>query len=184
MKKRDQAEKAGAGAGGALRRGKEIRAERVRIVGDAGHEVVSLARALRAAEERGLDLVEVNPKADPPVCKYLDYNKVKYDTQKKQKEVKLRNAAQSAKNETKEVRMRTKIGQGDFDTKLNRARGFLEKGMQVRIKSFNGTQEECVALLERVGAALAGEVTVVREPRFDKGWGTMVVVPRKEKGAA
>ena len=108
-----------------------IRAEKVRLV-DADGEmagVVSVPEALRMAEEAGLDLVEVSPNADPPVCKILDYGKYKYEQQKK--------AAEARKKQktvdVKEVKIRPGIEKHDYEVKMRNARRFLEAGDKVKV---------------------------------------------------
>ena len=107
-----------------------ITAKQVRVVAEDGEQlgVLLTSEALKRAEEAGLDLVEVAPKAKPPVCKLLDYGKYKYKEQKK--------LAEARKNRTeisvKELRIRYRTDVGDMATKLKKARGFLEDGDKVK----------------------------------------------------
>ena len=91
--------------------------------------VVSIREALRMAEEAALDLVEISPNADPPVCKILDYGKYRYEQQKK--------AAEARKNqkiiEIKEIQIRPMIGDHDYEVKLKNAKRFLEHGDKVKV---------------------------------------------------
>ena len=91
--------------------------------------VVSIREALRMAEEVALDLVEISPNADPPVCKILDYGKYRYEQQKK--------AAEARKNqkiiEIKEIQIRPMIGDHDYEVKLKNAKRFLEDGDKVKV---------------------------------------------------
>ena len=91
--------------------------------------VVSIREALRMAEEAALDLVEISPNADPPVCKILDYGKYRYEQQKK--------AAEARKNqkiiEIKEIQIRPMIGDHDYEVKLKNAKRFLEDGDKVKV---------------------------------------------------
>lgn len=109
----------------------QIRADRIRLVGADGEMVgvVSVREALRAAEEAGLDLVEISPNADPPVCKILDYGKYKYEQQKK--------AAEARKKqkviEVKEIQIRPRIDDHDYQVKLKAAKRFLEEGDKVKV---------------------------------------------------
>lgn len=85
-------------------------------------------KALEMAEAQGLDLVEISPKADPPVCKIIDYSKFKYEQKKKQKEIK----AKAQKTVIKEIRFGPNTDDHDFDFKLNHAKGFLKEGAKVK----------------------------------------------------
>ena len=88
--------------------------------------VMTTQQALREAEERGLDLVEVNPKATPPVCKILDFGKFKYEEKKRAREAKRKQTVV----EVKEIKLRPKTDDHDLDTKLRAARRFIESGQQ------------------------------------------------------
>lgn len=85
-------------------------------------------KALEMAEAQGLDLVEISPKADPPVCKIIDYSKFKYEQKKKQKEIK----AKAQKTVIKEIRFGPNTDEHDFEFKLNHAKGFLKDGAKVK----------------------------------------------------
>jgi translation initiation factor IF-3 len=85
-------------------------------------------KALEMAEAQGLDLVEISPKADPPVCKIIDYSKFKYEQKKKQKEIK----AKAQKTVIKEIRFGPNTDDHDFEFKLNHAKGFLKEGAKVK----------------------------------------------------
>ena len=91
--------------------------------------VVSIRDALIAAEEAGLDLVEVSPNADPPVCKILDYGKFKYEAQKRANEARKKQKI----IEVKEIKMRPNIDDNDYDVKMRSARRFLEEGDKVKV---------------------------------------------------
>ena len=108
-----------------------IRVPAVRVVDEEGAQlgVLPTLEALRLAQERGYDLVEVAPMAVPPVVRLLDYGQYKYDAAKKEKEA--RRHQRSV--EFKEIRLKPKIGQGDFDTKVRRAIQFLEDGDRVKV---------------------------------------------------
>ena len=113
-----------------LRINKRIRAQEVRVIDQDGKMigVIPITEALRLAFEANLDLVEVSPNIDPPVCKIASYSKMKYEEQKKtnlnKKKQKIR--------ETKEIKMSLNIGDGDFNTKIKQATKFLEKGNKVK----------------------------------------------------
>ncbi len=108
-----------------------IRVPNVRVVDEDGSQlgVMPTYEALRLAQERGYDLVEVAPMAVPPVARLLDYGQYKYEAAKKEKEA--RRHQRSV--DFKEVRLKPKIGQGDFDTKVRRAIQFLEEGDRVKV---------------------------------------------------
>ncbi len=108
-----------------------IRVPQVLVIDDEGEKLGILATedALAQAREKDLDLVEVAPDARPPVCKFLDYGKYKYSQKKLQQDSK----AKQHKVQLKEIRLRPKIGDHDFSTKVNRARKFLEKDMKVQV---------------------------------------------------
>jgi translation initiation factor IF-3 len=108
-----------------------IRVPEVRVVIEDGGimlGVMTTQQALREAEERGLDLVEVNPKATPPVCKILDFGKFKYEEKKRAREAKRKQTVV----EVKEIKLRPKTDDHDLDTKLRAARRFIESGNKVK----------------------------------------------------
>jgi translation initiation factor IF-3 len=108
-----------------------IRISQVRVVDEEGTQlgVMPTPKALQLAQERGFDLVEVAPMASPPVTRLLDYGQFKYEQARKEKEA--RRHQRSV--EFKEVRLRVKIGKGDFDTKVKRAIRFLDEGDRVKV---------------------------------------------------
>jgi len=95
-------------------------------------DVYPIEEAIRMAEERNLDLVEIAPNADPPVCKIIDYSKFLYDQKKKQKELK----SKQQKVVVKEIRFGPNTDEHDFEFKLNHARKFLEEGSKVKAYVF------------------------------------------------
>ncbi len=106
-----------------------IRVPQVRLVGDNVEVgIYSTQEALKIAQEKGLDLVEISPTADPPVCKIVDYNKFLYDKKKKEKEIK----AKSKTTEIKEIRFTPNTDDHDFDFKAKHAEGFLKDGNKVK----------------------------------------------------
>ena len=114
-----------------LRVNQMIRIPQVRVVDEEGAQlgIMPTARALEMAQERGLDLVEVAPMAQPPVARFLDFGQYKYELTKKEKENKRRQRSVTFK----EVRLSPKIGTGDFETKLHRAIEFLEEGDRIKV---------------------------------------------------
>jgi translation initiation factor IF-3 len=106
-----------------------IRAPQVRLVGENVEVgIYSIQDALRLAKEQQLDLVEISPQADPPVCKIIDYNKFLYDKKKKEKEMK----AKSKASEVKEIRFTPNTDDHDFDFKVKHAENFLKEGNKVK----------------------------------------------------
>mgnify|MGYP004447931765 CR=1 FL=1 len=107
----------------------------MRVVGENvqdGNVLLSRNEALRLAEDMGLDLVEISPDANPPVCKIIDYQKFLYQLKKKLKEQK----AKTAKTQVKEIRFGPQTDEHDFDFKLNHAKKFLQDGDKVRAYVF------------------------------------------------
>lgn len=110
-----------------------IRAPMVRVVGENIETgIYNIREALRMADEMGLDLVEISPTANPPVCKITDYKKFLYERKKKQKEIK----AKSAKIVVKEIRLGPNIDDHDFNFKLKHAMKFLQEGAKVKVDVF------------------------------------------------
>ena len=110
----------------------KITASEVRVIDDDGNQlgILSIRDALDKAEEAGLDLVEVAPDGDPPVCKLIDYGKLKYKEQKKAAEARKRTATQTVK----ELRIRYRTEAHDLETKVRNARKFLAAGDRVRFQ--------------------------------------------------
>jgi len=132
-----------------LRINREIRADKVRVIGADGKQVgiISPREAIALAEQEGLDLVEISPNAKPPVCKVIDYGKFRYHQTKKEKEG--RKTQHQVK--VKEIKMKPNIDVHDFNTKLKRAREFIEKGNKVRVTCmFRGREMLHMDLGEKV----------------------------------
>lgn len=141
--------------------------------------VVSLRDALLAAEDAGLDLVEVAPQAEPPVCKILDYGKFKYEAQKK--------AAEARKKqkviEVKEIKLRPNIDDNDYDVKMRAATRFLEEGDKVKVTMrFRGRemahQDLGMNVLMRVRDQLDELAKVEQMPKLEGRQMVMVLAPR------
>ena len=153
---------------GGPRINEDITAEEVRLVDHEGNMkgVVSLQEALDLADEAGLDLVEVSPNAEPPVCKILDYGKYKYEQQKKANEARKKQKTV----EIKELKIRPGIEEHDYGVKFRNAQRFLEAGNKVKITMrFRGRemahQEIGLELLERMRDELGELATVELEPK-------------------
>ena len=110
----------------------QIRVREVRIVGDSGSTVVPTRQALEMARDKGVDLVEISPNANPPVCRLIDYSKFIYQQKKRAKELK----AKQARVEVKEIRFGPQTDEHDYQFKLKHAKEFLEDGNKVRAYVF------------------------------------------------
>ncbi|HYC03016.1 MAG TPA: translation initiation factor IF-3 [Azospirillaceae bacterium] len=160
---------------------REINARSVRLIGADGEMVgvVGIRDALMAAEEAGLDLVEVSPNAEPPVCKILDYGKFKYEAQKK--------AAEARKKqkiiEVKEIKLRPNIDDNDYDVKMRAARRFLEEGDKVKVTMrFRGRemahQDLGMNVLVKVRDHLDELAKVEQMPKLEGKQMIMVLAPK------
>lgn len=134
------------------------------------------------AEEQGLDLVEISPKADPPVCKIIDYSKFKYEQKKKQKEIK----AKAQKTVVKEIRFGPNTDDHDFNFKLNHAKNFLKEGAKVKAYvHFVGRtivfKERGELLLLRFAQALEDIGKVEQMPKLEGKRMTLFVSPKAQK---
>lgn len=109
----------------------QIRDKEVRLIANDGEQlgVMSAREAQKLADEAGLDLVKISPKAKPPVCKIIDYGKYRYELARKEKEAKKKQKV----IEVKEVRLSPNIDDNDLNTKINAARKFIEKGNKVKV---------------------------------------------------
>ncbi len=114
-----------------LRINEQIRVREVRLIDDEGERngIIPVIEALKLAKERDLDLVEVSPNANPPVCKILNYGKYRFEQEKR-----LRDSRKAQKVlKLKEIRMQPKIGSGDLDTKAKHVQEFLDEGDKVKV---------------------------------------------------
>lgn len=160
---------------------REIDVRSIRLVGAEGEMigVVSLREGLIMAEEAGLDLVEVSPNADPPVCKILDYGKFKYEAQKKKAEAKKKQKV----IEVKEIKLRPNIDDNDYDVKMRAMRKFLEEGDKVKVTlRFRGRelahQDLGMKVLERVRDDLEDLGKIEQIPKMEGRQMVMVVSPK------
>jgi len=141
--------------------------------------IVSLEDALKEAENQNLDLIEVAPQADPPVCKILDYGKFRYDQQKRQRESKKKQHVIA----NKEVRMRPGIGDHDLETKINQATKFLKEGSRLKITvRFRGREMSRMdlgtALLDRIVEMLADYADIDKSPMVEGRSMIVYLVPK------
>jgi len=159
----------------------EITSPRVLLIDESGEKQGEMptSAALEAAQEAGLDLVEVAPNADPPVCKILDFGKLKYQEQKKKSEAKKKQKTV----EIKEIKMRPNIDIHDYDVKARAMRRFFEEGDKVKVTlRFRGRemahQELGVQLLDKVKQDTSEIAKVESEPRLEGRQMVMVLAPR------
>ena len=141
--------------------------------------VVPLAEGLNRADEAGLDLVEVSPNADPPVCKILDYGKYKYIAQKKANETRKKQKT----IDVKEIKMRPNIDSHDYDVKMRAMEKFLGEGDKVKVTlRFRGRemahQELGRKVLERVRGDLDGPAKVEQMPQMEGRQMIMILSPK------
>ncbi len=144
------------------------------------HGTVSVSRALEIAAEQGLDLVEISPNNNPPICKVLDFGKFKYQSQKKASEARKKQKTQ----DVKEIKMRPNIDTHDYDVKMRAVEKFLGEGDKVKVTlRFRGRemahQELGMQLLHRVKEQLAEIAKVEAEPKLEGRQMMMVVAPAK-----
>ncbi len=129
---------------------------------------MSRTDALKAAENAGLDLVEISPLASPPVAKIVDWGKYQYQKMKEQQ----RNKKNAKVSELKQIRLGMKIGQHDLDIKLKKVRAFLEDGDKVRVQLMyrgreNAHQELGFELMNKIIASLGDETVVEQKPQIN-----------------
>jgi translation initiation factor IF-3 len=164
-----------------------IRAPQVRLVGPDGTQVgiVPIQEALRRARELELDLVEVAPQAQPPVCRIMDYGKYKYERDIRQKEARKR----QARVEVKEIKMRPKIDRHDYEIKKGHVVRFLQQGARVKVTiMFRGREMAHTELGQRLLDRLAEDVrelaTVEGYPKLDGRNMVMVLAPVRRPARA
>ena len=159
----------------------EIRSREVQLIDQTGHNhgPVDTRIALEKAQEAGLDLVEIAPNSEPPVCKLLDYGKYKYQAQKKAAEARKKQKVV----EVKEIKLRPMIDDHDYDVKMRSMQRFFEEGDKVKVTlRFRGRemahQELGYKLLDRVKGDTVKIAKVEQEPRFEGRQVVMVLAPR------
>ncbi|WP_103075321.1 translation initiation factor IF-3 [Solilutibacter silvestris] len=165
------------------RKNSEIRVPRVRVIGSDGEMVGVLLRddALRMAEEEGLDLVEIQPQADPPVCKIMDFGKFKFELQKKANEAKKK----TKQVEIKEVKFRPVTDEGDYQIKLRKMREFLIEGDKIKVNiRFRGRemshQELGIEMARRIEGDLGEDIVIESRPRLEGRQMVMMIAPKRK----
>ncbi len=149
----------------------KIRSREVRVVGDyveGGNAVLQTSEAIKLAQANELDLVEISPSADPPVCKIIDYAKFKYEQKKKQKEIK----ANAAKTVLKEIRFGPNTDDHDFNFKLKHAINFLKEG--AKVKAYVHFVGRTIVFKER------GEMLLLKFAQALEEYGAVEQMPKME----
>ncbi len=158
-----------------------ITAPKVRLIDEEGkmQGIIETSKAQTMAHNVGLDLVEVSPNADPPVCKILDYGKYKYEQQKKANEARKKQKTVSVK----EVKMSPRIEKNDYDVKMRNARRFLEAGNKVKITMrFRGREMAHQEIGKNIFAKIREELeeisNVELQPKFEGRQMMMILGPK------
>ena len=159
----------------------QIRDKEVRLIANDGEQlgIMSAREAQKLADEAGLDLVKISPKAKPPVCKIIDYGKYKYEQTRKEKLAKKKQKV----IDVKEVRMSPNIDTNDLNTKINHAKKFLAKGARVKVTlRFRGRELAHVNaskyILDDFAKALEDVATIDKKPKFEGRSITMFLAPK------
>ena len=159
----------------------EIRAPQVRLIDQDGEMigVMSARDALARAYDVGMDLLEISPNAEPPVCKITDFGKFKYEQQKKANEARKRQKVV----EIKEIKVRPNIDDHDYEVKMRQMKSFIEEGDKVKVTlRFRGRemahQDLGVKVLERIRNEMAEAVKVESMPRLENRQMIMVLAPK------
>ena len=165
------------------RKNEEIRVPRVRVIGDDGEMLGVLSRdeALRIATDAGMDLVEIQPNADPPVCRVMDFGKFRFELQKKASAAKKK----QKQVEIKEVKFRPVTDDGDYAIKLRNMRRFIEEGDKIKITiRFKGREmahtELGIQMIQRLEEDLKDDVVIESRPRLEGRQMVMMVAPKKK----
>ncbi|MCB1960255.1 MAG: translation initiation factor IF-3 [Rhodocyclaceae bacterium] len=161
----------------------EITVPEVRLIDAEGEQagIVSIRSALEAADEAGLDLVEIAPLATPPVCRIMDFGKFKYQTAKKAHEAKLK----QKQVQVKEVKLRPRTDENDYQIKMRNIRRFLEDGDKVKVTlRFRGRemahQEFGMRQLERIKSDLEEVANVEQMPKMEGRQMVMIIAPTRK----
>jgi translation initiation factor IF-3 len=159
----------------------DIRVPQVRLIDQDGEMigVMTAREAIQRAYSVGLDLLEISPNAEPPVCKILDFGKFKYEQQKKKNEAKKRQKV----IEIKEIKVRPNIDENDYQVKLRAMKAFIEEGDKVKVTlRFRGRemahQDIGVKVLERIRADMDVATKVEQMPKMENRQMVMVLTPR------
>lgn len=159
----------------------EIRDREIRLVGENGEQlgIMPTYKAMALAEEAGLDLVKIAPKAQPPVCKIIDYGKYKYEQLRKEKEQRKKQKI----IEIKEIRMSPNIDTNDLNTKVSAARKFIEKGNKVKVSiRFRGREmahtQASRPMMDDFAAQLADIAVVDKPPKMEGRFMTMFLAKK------
>ena len=169
-----------------MRVNEQIRIREVRLIDENGEQlgIVPTFEALKTARARDLDLVEVSPNANPPVCKILNYGKFKFEQEKK-----LRDSKKNQKAlRLKEIRMQPKIGSGDLDTKAKHVQEFLDEGDKVKVTiRFRGrelahTDLGFGVLQEIENRLVSGSYAIEKPPAMEGRFMSMTLASRVKKG--
>nr|WP_233574980.1 translation initiation factor IF-3 [Stagnimonas aquatica] len=165
------------------RRNEEINVPRVRVIGSDGAQigVIPTREAIAMAVAEGLELVEISPNAEPPVCKIMDYGKFLYQKDKQQQAARKK----QKQIQIKEMKFRPGTEEADYNTKLRQIRGFLEEGDKVKINlRYKGRemahQEIGLQMIERIKADLIELAVVEQHPRMEGRQAVMVMGPKKK----
>ena len=162
----------------------QIRARDVRLITDTNENIgtIPLRQALQMAEEKGLDLVEVSPNADPPVCRIMDFGKFQYEKRRREREAKKLQKV----IEVKEIQLRPKTDSHHLGFKVQNARNWIKDGMKVRVRArFRGRERDYPDIaLERmleIAADLQDVAVVEQQPLMEGNTMLMVLAPAPDK---
>ncbi|WP_369931272.1 translation initiation factor IF-3 [Xanthomonas sp. NCPPB 2632] len=165
------------------RKNRDIRVPQVRVLGAEGEQlgIMRTEDAIKAAEELGMDLVEIQPNGDPPVCKIMDYGKFKFEAQKKASAAKKK----QKQVEIKEVKFRPVTDEGDYQIKLRKMREFLEEGDKVKVTiRFRGREMSHQDLGQNLARRVQGDIgedgVVESFPRLEGRQMVMMIGPKKK----
>ncbi len=160
----------------------QIRDKEVRVIGENGDQlgILPIKEAMRLAQEAELDLVKIAPKAQPPVCKIIDYGKYRYELARKEKEAKKKQKTV----EVKEVRLSPNIDTNDLNTKMNNAKKFITKGNKVKVTlRFRGREmahvQQSKHILDDFAELLADVATVEKAPKLEGRSMSMVLTEKR-----
>ncbi|MCX7823772.1 MAG: translation initiation factor IF-3 [Syntrophobacterales bacterium] len=161
----------------------QIKAREVRVIGTDGKQlgIVPIEKALELATAEGLDLVEVAPQADPPVCRIMDYGRYKYQLNKKSQEAKKKQTV----IQVKEIKLRPKTDEHDFQTKIRHIKRFLAQKDKAKITVvLRGREvmykEQAYQVLQRIEEALKDEAIVESTPKEEGKNVVMVLAPKRD----